>query len=66
MQAGKVAAQEAAMTSVVFMNPLSTVLWNNPMACPSSCTAVRKYGAAAAPNRTLFTVPQGLALGMTQ
>jgi hypothetical protein len=55
-----------AITSVVFMKPLSTVLWYSPIACPISCTPVRKYGSVAVPKRMPFTSPHGSAFGIIQ
>ena len=39
---GVVGVPALAMTSLVHMKPRSAKLWNRPMACPTSCTAVRK------------------------
>ena len=63
---GFVPVPDAAMTSVVFMKPLSIVLWYRPMAWPVSCTTVRKYGAGARPKRRPFTSPHSAVLGIIQ
>ena len=47
------------------MKPVSRLLCMRPIACPSSCTAVRIYGAGAAPARRPCTRPHMSSFGNT-